>query len=151
MKKILMIGIPVVLVAGLLAAGTYGFRAHRHGMAKDFLEYKLDRLSKELNLTAAQQAQLDRVKQDVETRMDARLQKRAEIHKLVKDELSKDNPSLDKIKPVIDQQIDELAQFGHDIVGEIDGFYSQLTPEQKKALSDHILEHMSEHERGFED
>lgn len=151
MKKTLMIGIPILLVAGLLAAGAYGFREHRHGMAKDFLEYKLDRLSKELDLNPAQQAQLDRVKQDVEAKIDARMQKRVEIHKLVKDELSKSNPDLDKIKPVIDQQIDEMAQFGHDIVGQIDEFYSQLTPEQKKKLSDHILERMSEHERAFED
>ena len=139
MKKALMIGIPIILVAGLLAAAGHGFRERHHGgFAKDFLEYKLDRLSKELNLNPAQQAQLDRVKQDLESRMDQRMQKREEIHKLVKAELAKDNPDLSKIKPEIDKQIDDMAGFGHDVVNEISEFYSQLTPEQKKQLSSHL-------------
>jgi Spy/CpxP family protein refolding chaperone len=151
MKKALMIGIPLILAAGLLAAAGFGFRGHHPGFGKDFLEYKLDRMSKELELTPAQQAQLDRIKQDIESRMDDRMGKRAEIHQLLKDELSRDNPNLDKIKPVIDKQIDEMAQFGHDMVNEVNEFYSQLTPEQKKKVSGHILDRMEEHERAFED
>lgn len=151
MKKILMIGVPILLLGGLLTAAGFGFRSHHHAMAKDFLEYRLDKLSKELQLTPTQQAQLDRFKTDLESKMDARREKRAEIHNLIKKELSKDNPNLDQIKPVIDQQIDELAQLGHDVVGQINEFYSQLTPEQKKKLSDHILEKMADHERAFTD
>lgn len=148
MKKALMIGIPILLVGGLLAAGSFGFHRH-HGFAKDFLDYKLDRLSKELNLNPDQQAQLDMVKQDLEAKIDARMQKRIEIHKLLKDELSKDNPNLEKVKPMIDQQIDDMAQMGHDVVNQIDQFYGQLTPEQKKTLSNDILERMSDHEHAF--
>ncbi|HSP07366.1 MAG TPA: Spy/CpxP family protein refolding chaperone [Acidobacteriota bacterium] len=149
MKKILMIGVPIILVAGLLGAGAYGFRAHRHTMSKDFLEYRLDKLSKELDLTPAQQSQLDQIKQTVESKMDARMQKSSDIHKLIQDELSKDNPNLDKIRPLIDQRIDDMAQFGHEIVGQIDQFYNQLTPDQKKKLSDHIRERMADHEHAW--
>ena len=151
MKKALMIGIPILLVGGLLAAASFGFHRHHQGFGKDFLEYKLDRLSKELNLNSDQQAQLDKVKQDLEAKMDARMEKRIEIHKLLKDELSKDNPNLEKVKPLIDQQIDDMAQMGHDVVNQIDQFYGQLTPEQKKALSNHILEKMSDREHAFGD
>lgn len=149
MKKTLMIGIPILLLGGLLAAAGFSFRSHHHGMAKDFLEYRLDKLSKELALTPTQQAQLDRFKTDLEAKMDARREKRVEIHGMIKKELSKDNPNLDQIRPVIDQQIDEMAQLGHDLVGQVNDFYSQLTPEQKKKLSDHILEKMSDHDRSF--
>ena len=149
-KKILMIGLPILLVGGLLAAGTYGFRQHRGHMAKEFLEYRLDKMTEELELNASQKAQLDRLKEDLFAKMEDRKGKHEEIHQLLKDEFSKPNPDLSRIKPMIDGQIDEMAQLGHEFVGRIDEFYSQLTPEQKKKISDHILEHMEEHESRFE-
>jgi Spy/CpxP family protein refolding chaperone len=150
-KKLLLLIIPLGVAAvlfGARAAQSYGFHGfhHRGGMAKDFLEYRLDKLSKELNLNDAQKAKLDTFKQDVENVMDQHREKHKEIHKLVKDELSKDNPDFEKIRPVIDQQIDSAAQLAHEFVGRVDEFYNDLTPDQKKILRDHILEKMNDHE-----
>ena len=147
MKKILMFGLPLVLAGGLLAAaGSFGFHGHHHGMAKEFLEYRLDKLSKELNLNASQQAQMDTFKKDIETIIEQRMEKRGEIHEMVRKELSKENPDLTRIKPTVDQQIDEMAQLGHDVVNRISDFYTTLNPEQKKILSDILVERMEEHD-----
>lgn len=151
-KKLLLLIIPVgiiALVVGAYAAQSYGFHGgfhHRGGMGKEFLEYRLDKLSKELNLNEAQQAKLDTFKQDIESAMDQRMEKHKEIHKMVKDELSKDNPDFEKIRPVIDQQIDSMAQSAHEFVGRVGDFYKDLTPEQRKILKDHIMEKMGDHE-----
>lgn len=149
-RKLLLLIIPVGIAAVLFGAraaqsnGFHGFH-HRGGMAKEFLEYRLDKLSKELNLNEAQKAKLDTFKQDAENVMDQRKEKHKEIHKLVKDELAKDNPDFAKIRPVIDQQIDSAAQLAHEFVGRVDEFYNDLTPDQKKILRDRILEKMEDH------
>jgi Spy/CpxP family protein refolding chaperone len=152
-RKLLWLAIPVGIVAilfGAHAAQSYGYHGfhHRGGMAKDFLEYRLDKLSKELNLNDQQKAKLDTFKQDMETAMDQRKETHEQIHKMVKDELSKDNPDFAKIRPMIDQQIDAFAQSAHEFVGRVDDFYKDLTPEQKKLLKDHIMERMGSHDRG---
>lgn len=152
-KKLLWLIIPVGIVAvlfGAHAAQSYGYHGfhHRGGMAKEFLEYRLDKLSKELNLNDAQKAKLETFKQDAENAMDQRREKHEEIHKLVKEELSKDNPDFEKIRPMIDQQIDSMAQNAHEFVGRVGDFYKDLTPDQKKILKDHIMEKMGDHDRG---
>jgi Spy/CpxP family protein refolding chaperone len=149
MKKLWLLLIPVGLAAIFFSAQavqSFGFRGHRHGMAKEFLEYRLDKLSKELNLNENQKAKLDTFKADIETVMDQRKEKHEEIHQIVKEELSKDNPDFNKIRPIIDEQIDSMAQIAHQFVGKIDEFYADLTPEQKKLLRDHIVEKMEDHD-----
>ena len=151
-KKLLWLAIPVVVVAilfGAHAAQSFGYHGfhHRGGMGKDFLEYRLDKLSKELNLNDDQKAKLDTFKQDMETAMDQKREKHEEIHKMVKEELSKDTPDFEKIRPMIDQQIDSMAQSAHEFVGRVGDFYKDLTPEQKKILKDHIMERMGSHDR----
>ena len=154
-RKLLWLAIPVGIVAILFGAraaqsygGFHGGFHHRDGMAKDFLEYRLDKLGKELNLNDEQKAKLDTFKQDMETAMDQRRETHDQIHQMVKDELSKDNPDFDKIRPMIDQQIDAVAQSAHDFVGRVGDFYKDLTPEQKKLLKDHLMERMGGHDHG---
>lgn len=147
MKKILMITIPLGLVAVLVFAAvgqSRGFRGHHGKWAKDFLIYKLDQVGKELNLDSAQQARMDTLKQDLSTMIETRQGKREEVHKLVHEELRKENPDIRKVQPLIDQQIDDMAQSAHQLVSRISDFYSELKPEQKQALNK-ILEDRFEH------
>jgi Spy/CpxP family protein refolding chaperone len=148
MKKILILAIPIGIAVILLTAAavqSFGFR-HHHSMGKDFLFYKMDRLSEELKLDASQQAKLDTLKKDLEALMEQRHDKRREIHQSVKEELAKENPDSSKLSGIIHQQIDETAQFAHDLTNRVSELYSSLTPEQKRILSDKIQERMREHE-----
>jgi len=149
MKKVLMIGIPVAVIALLLVAlPSFGYgRMHRHhGMMKDFMFYKIDKLSQDLNLNPAQQAKWDTFKKDLENNMEQRQEKRKEIHELAKQELEKSNPDFSKVTPLIHDQIDSGAQFAHDMVNRVNELVTDLTPEQKQILSKQILELHGEHE-----
>ena len=148
MKKVLMIGIPIAVVALLIVAiPSFGLaRMHRHsGMMKDFMMYKIDKLEKELNLNAAQQAKWDTFKSDLSNSIDQKMEKRKEIHEMVEQEMSKSNPDFTKISPLIHGQIDTTAQFAHDMVNRIGELVQDLTPEQKQILSKHIEEMHQEH------
>jgi Spy/CpxP family protein refolding chaperone len=143
MKKVLFVAIPVAVIALLLATlPSFGFgRGHRHhGMMKDFIMFKLDRLAGDLDLNSAQQARWDTFKKDLESSIEERKGKREEIHNVVKKELAKDNPDLTKITPLIHGQIDSTSQFAHDMVNRVNELFSDLSPEQKRKLSEKIME-----------
>lgn len=148
-RKLWLLVIPIGLGAvlwGAHAAQSFGgFGGHHRGMGKEFLEYKLEKLSKELALDEKQKAKLDTFKGDIEAAMDQGRERRKEVHNLVKQEFAKENPDFNSIRPLIDQQIDATAQMAHQFVGRIGEFYNELTPEQKKKLRDHIAEKMEEH------
>lgn len=141
MKKLLIIGIPVVAVALLVTTLAYGFGRHRHhGMMKDFMMYKIDRLAEDLNLNAAQQSQWDTFKKDLENSIDQRKGKKEEIHNMLQQELEKSNPDFAKITPLVHSQIDSTAQFAHDLVNRVNELLVDLSPEQKQKLSQRIME-----------
>jgi Spy/CpxP family protein refolding chaperone len=143
MKKVLIVAIPVAVLALLLATlPSFGFgRGHRHhGMMKEFIMYKIDKLAGDLNLSSAQQARWDTFKKDLESSIEQRKGKREEIHNIVKQELAKANPDFTKVTPLVHGQIDSTAQFAHDMVNRVNELFSDLSPEQKKKLSDKIME-----------
>ncbi|MCI0414529.1 Spy/CpxP family protein refolding chaperone [bacterium] len=143
MKKVLIVAIPIALFAILLATlPSFGFgRGHRHhGMMKDFIMYKIDKLAGDLNLNSVQQARWDTFKKDLESSIEQRKGKREEIHDIVKQELAKDNPDFTKVTPLVHGQIDSHAQFAHDLVNRVNELFSDLSPEQKKILSERIME-----------
>ena len=149
MKKVLKIGIPVAAIAVVLVAlPLFGFgrMMHRHhAMMKDFVFYQMDKVAKDMNLNASQQAQFDNLKRDLEANIDQRQGKREEIHELVKQELDKSNPDFSRITPLIHGQIDSTAQFAHDTVNRLNEFLAGLTPEQKQILAKKIEELHQEH------
>jgi hypothetical protein len=140
-KKVLMIGIPVVVLGLVVTTLAFGFGRHRHGgMMKDFMMYKIDKLAEDLNLNPAQQAKWDTFKKDLATTMDQRKGDRDDIHNVVKQELEKSDPDFTKIAPLVHGQIDSTAQFAHELVNRINELLVDLSPEQKRKLSERIME-----------
>lgn len=155
MKKILMFAIPgVLVVAGLLffahSAQSFGFKGpmHRPSVMKDFILFRIDQMGKDLNLNPDQQTRFDALKSNVESMIDERMEKRKSIHDLVRDELQTSSPDLAKVAPLIDEQIDGTAQSAHQLVQQFTEFYNTLTPDQRKTLSEKILERMPDHDMG---
>ncbi len=148
MKKMLLIALPVAVVLVLVATLSFGLgRGHgHHGMMKDFLFYKIDRVSQELNLNPSQQARWDTFKKDLETTIDQRKGMRRQIHEAFEKELYKDNPDFTALTPTLHTQIDSTAQFAHDMVNRVNELLGDLTPDQKKKLSQIVIEKMREHE-----
>ncbi len=157
MKKVLMIVIPVALVAVFIAiysSPSFGLpgrmmMGHRGGgMGKDFLFYRLDQLSKDLNLDQAQQAKMESFKQELSTLMDKRMEEGRSVHEEIRAELDKPNPDIKKVTSLIDQRIDAHAQMAHQMVQKVESFYNDLTPEQRKILVEHFKDHMRSGPRG---
>lgn len=147
MKKILSIAVPVGILAIFVFAAVgfgqgrgHGPRHGRHGMMTDFMLFKLDRLGKELNLNPSQQAKWDTFINDMETNMKEKFAKQRDVHSQIREELMKENADMNKVKSLIHSQIDEHARTAHSMTDRILELYSDLNPEQKKKLADHIAE-----------
>ena len=144
-KKILLLAVPVAVIALLWTAHlalSYGGHRHGGGMMGEFMIFRLERMAKDLNLDASQQAKLDGLKQDIKNIMDQRMEKGKGVHATIQQELSKPNPDFSKITPLIDQQIDDRAAIAHQMNGRVGEFLQSLTPAQKKQVADHFMQHM---------
>lgn len=150
MKKILLIAIPVVIVVVVLVAlPSFGFgpmHGRHDGMMKDFMFYRMDKLADDLQLNASQRARWDTFKRDLESSIDQRRDGRKEIHKIAEQELAKENPDFSKITPLVHGQIDTTAQFAHDTVNRVNELLSDLTPEQKQKIAQHLKEMHDRHD-----
>jgi len=150
MKKALFVAIPVALVAVLITAGTadsVGLRSHGRGsMLKDFLYFKIDRVSQELKLDPAQQTMVETFKKDLELMLEESLERRKGTRDLVREELRKDNPDANKISAQIHERIDDRARMAHQLTNRVNELFQNLTPDQKRIVSEMILERVAERE-----
>jgi len=151
MKKTLLIAVPAALILlflGIHAPQSYGFGSHRFSnrLAKrqefkqDFLFYRLDRLGEKLQLTSEQKTELEALKKDLQGIMDDRWEQRDRFRENLSEQLSKDQLDTRAITSMLHSQIDDRARFSHQLVDRIGDFLSGLTPDQKKELSESILQ-----------
>jgi Spy/CpxP family protein refolding chaperone len=150
MKKTLLIAIPAGILLLFLAihtAQSFPYRHFHRGPAHDFLEFRLDRLSRDLNLTDAQSAKLEELKKDIESMMDERAEKRLEMRENISDEMSANNFNVDAITEMFHNRIDERARLSHELVDRIGQFCKDLTPDQRKILSERVLDRLEDSEK----
>jgi Spy/CpxP family protein refolding chaperone len=150
MKKTLFIAIPVglLLIFGGIqvvhSCGSGGYKSaesvgRRFGERGDFLFYRLDRMSEKLHLTSEQKADLEELKNDLQTIMDDRFEERQQFRKSLGEQLSKEQLDTRAITNMLHSQVDDRARFSHQLVDHVGEFLGRLTPEQKKELSDTLL------------
>ena len=147
MKKALLIAIPagiLLLFFELHTAQSGAYRNFHRGSGHDFLEFRMDRLSQELNLTDAQKVKFEDLKKDIESILNQRMEKRLETRKNISDEMSAKNFNVDAITEILHNRIDERARLSHEMVDRIGQFCKDLTPDQRKILSEGILDRLDD-------
>jgi len=152
MKKVLWISLPIVLVA--LLFGVASVRAfeggHHHmgpgpmGSMEDMMLFHLTSMAKDLNLTQAQQAKLDSMKQQAETNMQQGMEKHKQLHDAIQQQLNNGTFDFAQLRSQLDAQIDDRATTAHAMVAQFQEFFDQLTPDQKKSLSDAMKKQMQD-------
>jgi Spy/CpxP family protein refolding chaperone len=97
-----------------------------------------DKELKDLNLTPAQQAQLDAIKKDIDNDMKAHHERMQAMHKDAIAQLSKDNPDINAIASGIKQQLAADTNPGIKMVDHFTKFYNTLDVKQQKQLIEKI-------------
>jgi Spy/CpxP family protein refolding chaperone len=149
MKKTRLIAIPagiLLLFFAIRSAQSLPYRHFSRGMGHDFLEFRLDRLSRDLNLSETQKTKLEDLKKDIESMMDERAEKRLEARKSISDELLAKNFNVSAVTEILHNRIDERARLSHEMIDRIGQFCKDLTPDQRKILSERLLERFNDSE-----
>lgn len=135
-RRILMVLAAIGLATGVAACGH-----HRHDPEQQ-AERIIENVTEELDLTQAQQAKLEAVRDAFvsagkEMRQD-RQQGRAEFMSLL------EQPKLDRAKAqsLVNQRLDAIRSVSPQIINAMGDFYDSLTPEQQKELRERIQEKM---------
>jgi len=148
MKKVLWVVIPVCLVALIAGAhSAFSFGGHHMGGGgmDEMMMFHLTSMAKDLNLTPDQLSKLDAMKQDAESRMQQGWEKHQKLHDAVQQQLaSGGNFDFAQVRTMLDAQIDDRAAAAHNAVASFQQFFDQLSPDQKKQMSDQLRKQMQE-------
>jgi Spy/CpxP family protein refolding chaperone len=155
-KKRIVVGIvallfTVVTGAGLAMAwgpgGCFGKGFH-HGMGKgkvfaEFIIEKMDKEVKELNLTAVQKEQYDKIRDSLKAHISEAMEKRKTHMDEMRVEMAKDVPDIAGLATEFKNNIQDasLAMQAH--IDDFSSFYNSLNNEQKKKVASHLREKMA--------
>jgi periplasmic protein CpxP/Spy len=132
------IALAVILTGGVLFA--VGHHGHHKGMMRDFIEFKVDRVLADLNLTDDQKQKTEVLRGKLRQEFENFAQDRKSGRQVIVDEWMKKTPDRTIITETIDQRIDNHKQAAHRIIDVMLEFHDLLTPEQRQELLNQVEE-----------
>lgn len=152
-KKRIIVGVVALLftvVTGAGAAMAWGpggcfGKGFHHGMGKNkvFAESiieKMDKEVKELNLTAAQKEQYDKIRGSLKAHLSEAIEKRKTHMDEMRVEMAKDVPDLAGLATEFKNNIQDVSLAMQTHIDDFSSFYNSLNNEQKKKVASHIRE-----------
>ncbi len=152
-KKIIIITSVLITIASIfsfvIVAGAFGPRHsfHKRGMPhfmkkeiSEFVLWKLDKNSKELNLTNAQQKKYNDFRAALEQTINTGMDTKLEFKKQTMTELNKETPDLSSLSTGLQSHIEQMLSQLSENLKQFNTFYNSLNADQKKQITDHIKE-----------
>lgn len=143
----------LAIVAGLSAMPAMaqpGPHHHMHEGGGSPLAHAIVSLQNQLNLTPAQQTQLDAAIAAGKAARDAARQSRVTVMQLAKDELAKPTPDLAKVVAAQDQAMDAAIAARRGVQNQLLQLYATFTPAQVTVVKD-ALTHRMDRMQSFRD
>lgn len=142
-------GLYIALIIGLVfGVGFFsGCRPHGHHRGAEFV---VDYVSEVLDLTEAQQQQLNQIKEELMAKREQMHATKARYHDEIVAQLLSEEINQARVKEIIAEhraQMDEMVDL---MVGRFAEFHSTLTPEQKTKLVNKLEEFHKWHHNGDE-
>jgi len=150
-KKIVIISVLFVFVVTGIAGVAF-----TKNMADKYREggpwgFMLDRITKDLNLTDQQQAEVNKIKDEIKARKEANKQKRMEGAKEFEQMFRSDTFDKQKALELAKQREADREEMRNFIIDEMAKFHAILTPEQRNKVSDKLKEKREKGHRFFKD
>ena len=133
--------VALTAMPALADGGPHGRHHHHGGFAQAIVALK-----SQLNLTAAQQAQLDAALASASASREAFRQNRQTIRQLVHDELAKPTPDLARIAAAQDQAHDAAQAARRSVRNQLLQLYATFTPDQVAVVKSALTERLGRFE-----
>lgn len=121
----------VIIVITIFTIKGIVFARHLHKFADGPGEFLIEKISENLNLDAAQIAQLERIKEEIKTKMEANKPNRDNMFEDLANEFKKDNMDKNKMKELSEQKEKQMQEMKDFMMDKIIEFHNILTPEQR--------------------
>lgn len=135
--SVLIIIFSVFAIKGIL------FARHIHKFADGPGDFIIERLSENLNLDAAQIAQLEKIKDEIKAKMEANKPGKDQRESMLNEfaeEFKKDNLDRNKLKELEDRKEMKMQEMKDFMMDKIIEFHNLLTPEQRIKAADNMKE-----------
>jgi Spy/CpxP family protein refolding chaperone len=131
-----------VLTLTLATGGIlFAFGPHRHGdMIHEFIEFKIDRMISELNLSEEQQAKTDVIRKNIRQEIQSLIEQKKNSHQEFFNQLKQDVPDKESVYTMIDQNVENMRERSYAIADLFLEFHETLTAEQRDLLFQKIEE-----------
>jgi periplasmic protein CpxP/Spy len=148
-KIILIIMLVIVVIAG--AAGISYAQKMKHFRNDGPLFFMMERISKELNLDDKQKADLQKIRDEIKTKMESKKQDRQKDMTDFENLFKQNSISKDELKQLVQKRDLEREEMRDFYMDEFIKFHALLTPEQRQKAIDKMHEmkdkkHKSNHE-----
>lgn len=142
-KKVIIGSLIIVVSLGVLSA-LYGFRSYMHHHSPEMmLNWKVDALTKELDLTDEQKLRLDELKEVILSKLDNMREDRDDLAEDVIELVEQEELDQNALNNLITERRAKIGEMIPEVVQYVAAFHSTLTAEQKEKLGNLIENHIS--------
>jgi Spy/CpxP family protein refolding chaperone len=142
-------GVTIALI-GIFVSAVLVFNGCRSHSAHDKAEFMVDYIAETLDLNDSQSAQLYEIKEEFMAKAKDMHAKKAAMHAEFKDELLKDEIDQDRMKALMAQKREQMAEMMNLAVVRLAEFHATLSAEQREKLVAKLEWFHSKHSRHWE-
>lgn len=121
----------IVLLVSVLTIKSIAFAKHIHKFKDNPHGFLIEKLSENLNLTAEQKAQVEKIGMQIKEKMESKKQQREDMFSQFAEEFKKENPDKNKMMEEMKKKELESQEMKEFMMDKIIEFHSILTPDQR--------------------
>jgi Spy/CpxP family protein refolding chaperone len=138
----------LIVVLLIVGAGSVAFTQKvKEFKDKGPMFFLMDKLTKDLNLTTQQQADVDKLKAEIKTKMESRKQNKQQGLSDYQNAFKQDNLDKQTLKDIDAKHETDRQEMKDFIMDEVVKFHDILTPEQRSKLVDKMQEMKDKHDK----
>jgi len=123
-----------------------GFHSEaQHKDMAEFILWRMDKKAKELNLTTAQKAKYEALRENLKSRFTEFQTEHLKMKDQFDKEISKENPDMESLISATKTKVNDVSGFMNKNLDLFKDFYSSLDNRQKAMINDEIRERMKYH------
>ena len=137
-KKKIIIGASVasLLLFGIFAGGCKHRGCHFSKSPEEKIEYIVEHVSDELDMTEAQEVEVKKIAEEVHAKMQEHKGTKKEIYNTILAEVKSDNVDKEKMTSLFDKKMGEINEMKPFFIDKFAELHSILTPEQRVELAE---------------
>ncbi|MBN1848068.1 MAG: Spy/CpxP family protein refolding chaperone [Deltaproteobacteria bacterium] len=112
----------------------------------DFILWRMDKKAEDLNLTEAQKAKYEEIKENMKTQFSEGMGDRQRLMEQFHEEMDKENPDVRYMVQTIKAKLNEMSGFANKNLDLLVDFYESLDSTQKRMIMDEIRDRMEYHQ-----